>query len=189
MIKLSIFREPRGMARAAKEFWTALSPRRRAFVLWDLPGEAPRGRGSGEGGQGEALGPGHDDGPARRGGRFAQCLSGAFETALWTKDFAPVALAWALPLTLGAPACAVHFHFAAPGKRLFPTLARQYLEATAAPSLVGLLPETFRGIRPALASIGLKPVARLPGACRLAPWGQTRAGYLYAWSREGTAGD
>lgn len=143
-------------ARCAELFWAALPERRREHILWDLPAAEKRC----------AL------------LRLARLSA---ELAYWSLADRPLGLCWALPLSAGSPALAIHFAFAADGRPWFAALARQYLAQTRASALLALLPAPFAGPAPCLPALGFARIATIPAACHLARYGRTVAGSLWLW--------
>ena len=162
----------------ARPFIDSLSLKRLNYVLWDLP--PVRDARSFEA-CGLSSWQAREKASMEREKRintWLDLLKRSSEIAYWTWRGEPRGLLWALPLTIGADAFAVHFHFADKGRRLFPLMMAQYLETTAASCILGLLPASYKGVRGVIETFSPSRLL-LPKACHIARLDKTVDGYLY----------
>lgn len=162
----------------ALPFIQSLSLKRLNYILWDIPPVRS---------ESFWLEQGLLPGAAKRIHRaelkerirvLMDLLARSPEIGLWIWNGEPYGLLWSSPLSLGAAALSVHFHFADQAFPLFPAMLDQYLEATEASALLGLIPAIYREVRKVIESRGFSRT-RVPRACHMARLGKIVDGYLY----------
>lgn len=144
--------------------WESLEPADRRALLWDCP-------------------------PERKRGQFLDALNAAPYAVLALMGGEPLGACWLHPLAPNVECAALHLCFARPGRphardfgalflgEIWPALPYQ--------SLLGLVPAPFRHIRAFAAALGFESGPILPGACRLASFGnRLAAGQLLILKRK-----